>query len=96
MIEPTGEQISSSDALHLDLIDYLVPSEQLQQLQTELGHAAQLTQQSIEQTIARYLKEPAPSELKQYEDAIRQHFSHAELAQIEDSLANTLDSDYMD
>ena len=30
----TGEQISSSDALHLDLIDYLVPSEQLQQLQT--------------------------------------------------------------
>jgi enoyl-CoA hydratase/carnithine racemase len=47
----TGEQISSSDALHLDLIDYLVPSEHLQQLQTELGHAAQLTQQSIEQIL---------------------------------------------
>ncbi len=92
----TGEQISSSDALHLDLIDYLVPSDHLAQLQTELAQAPQLNQQLIEQMIVRYLKEPAPSELKQYEDAIRQHFSHTELAQIEDSLANTLESDYMD
>jgi enoyl-CoA hydratase/carnithine racemase len=92
----TGEQISSSDALHLDLIDYLVPSDHLAQLQTELAQAPQLNQQLIEQMIVRYIKEPAPSELKQYEDAIRQHFSHTELAQIEDSLANTLESDYMD
>lgn len=92
----TGEQISSSDALHLDLVDYLVASEQLVQLQNELGQAPQLNQQLIEQTIAGYLQDPPPSELKQYEDAIQQHFSHAELAQIEDSLANTLDSEYMD
>ena len=92
----TGEQISSSDALHLDLIDYLVPSDHLAQLQTELAQAPQLNQQLIEQMIVRYLKEPVPSELKQYEDAIRQHFSHTVLAQIEDSLANTLESDYID
>ena len=91
----TGEQISSSDALHLDLIDYLVASEQLAQLQTELAQAPVLNQQLIEQCIARYLVDPAPSELRQYEDAIRQHFSHSELAQIEDSLANTTDSENM-
>ena len=84
----TGEQISSSDALHLDLIDYLVASEQLVQLQTELAQAPALNQQLIEQLITRHLSTPAPSELKQYEDAIRQHFAHADLAQIEASLLN--------
>ena len=84
----TGEQISSSDALHLDLIDYLVASEQLAQLQTELAQAPALNQQLIEQLITRHLSTPAPSELKQYEDAIRQHFAHADLAQIEASLLN--------
>ena len=84
----TGEQISSSDALHLDLIDYLVASEQLAQLQTELAQAPALNQQLIEQLITRHLSTPAPSELKQYEDAIRQHFAHADLVQIEESLLN--------
>lgn len=92
----TGEQISSSDALHLDLIDYLVASEQLGQLQTELANAPQLNQQYIEQIIARYLKAPASSELKQYEEAIRQHFAHAELGQIEDSLANAAEDEHAD
>ena len=92
----TGEQISSSDALHLDLIDYLVASDQLAQLQTELANAPQLNQQYIEQVIARYLKAPAPSELKHYEEAIRQHFAHAELGQIEASLASAAEHKHAD
>ncbi|AYA69234.1 enoyl-CoA hydratase/isomerase family protein [Acinetobacter sp. WCHA55] len=84
----TGEQISSSDALHLDLIDYLVASEQLAQLQTELVNASTLNQQLIEQLIARHLTTPAPSKLRHYEEAIQQHFAHADLAQIEASLLN--------
>ena len=90
----TGEQISSSDALHLDLIDYLVDSEQLAALQTELASALALNQQLIEQIIARHLKTPAPSELKRYEEAIRQHFAHAELGQIESSLANAAEGEH--
>ena len=43
----TGEQISSSDALYLDLIDYHVPSDQLQALQDALVEAPSLSKEEL-------------------------------------------------
>ncbi|MBL2057155.1 enoyl-CoA hydratase/isomerase family protein, partial [Klebsiella pneumoniae] len=51
----TGEQISSSDALYLDLIDYHVPSDQLQALQDALVEAPSLSKEGIEHIITRFI-----------------------------------------
>ncbi|MCH7337258.1 enoyl-CoA hydratase/isomerase family protein [Acinetobacter sp. NIPH 2699] len=82
----TGEQISSSDALYLDLIDYHVPSEQLQALQEALVDAPQLTKQHIEHIVSRFITRPAESELKQLTEGIRKHFGFQYLDEIESSL----------
>lgn len=70
----TGEQISSSDALYLDLIDYHVPSDQLQALQDALVEAPSLSKEGIEHIITRFITRPAESELKQLAEGIRKHF----------------------
>ena len=87
----TGEQISSSDALHLDLIDYHVPSEQFSALQDELCNTAQLTQHDIQQIISKYITRPVESELSLLSDRIRQHFGFENIQEIEQSLANEPD-----
>ncbi|MGV0887625.1 enoyl-CoA hydratase/isomerase family protein [Acinetobacter venetianus] len=87
----TGEQISSSDALYLDLIDYHVPSEKLQALQDALIAEKNLNQQNIEHIVSCFITRPAESELKQLSDAIRQHFGFKHLDEIEQSLANEQD-----
>ena len=82
----TGKQISSSDALYLDLIDYHVPSEQLSALQAALIAAPNLSKANIEQIIARFITRPAESELKQLIEPIRKHFGFQHLDEIEHSL----------
>ena len=87
----TGEQISSSDALYLDLIDYHVPSEQLPALQDILIAAPSLDSVQIQALIARFITHPAASELKQLAEGIRKHFGFQQLVEIEQSLANECD-----
>ncbi|MDO7332347.1 enoyl-CoA hydratase/isomerase family protein [Acinetobacter baumannii] len=87
----TGEQISSSDALYLDLIDYHVPSEQLQALQDALVEAPSLSKEGIEHIITRFITRPAESELKQLAEGIRKHFGFQHLDEIEQSLENEKD-----
>ena len=83
----TGEQISSDDALYLDLIDYLVPSQQFNALLQALATLPELNQAIIQQVIARYIVASEPSGLQNIHALIQQHFSHASMAQIEASLA---------
>ena len=83
----TGEQISSSDALHLDLIDYYVPSERLDELVQAISAAPDLSQIKIEQVIARFITDPEVSDIQNLADLIHQHFSHDSIEQIEASLA---------
>lgn len=87
----TGEQISSSDALYLDLIDYHVPSDQLQALQDALVEAPSLSKEGIEHIITRFITRPAESELKQLAEGIRKHFGFQYLDEIEQSLENEKD-----
>ena len=87
----TGEQISSSDALYLDLIDYHVPSEQLPALQQALIAAPSLSKDQIQALITRFITHPEESELKQLSPAIRKHFGFDQLEKIEQSLANERD-----
>ena len=87
----TGEQISSSDALYLDLIDYHVPSEQFIHLQEELVNTQQLTKESIAQIISKYITKPSESELSHSTEQIRKHFGFQTLDKIENSLKNEID-----
>ncbi len=87
----TGEQMSSSDALYLDLIDYHVPSERLPELLDVITHQSELDQFQIEQIISRFITDPASSELRALTAVIHQHFSHATIEEIEDSLAKEQD-----
>lgn len=90
----TGEQISSSDALYLDLIDYHVPSERLDELLEVIIHKPELDQFQIEQIISRFITDPASSELRALTTVIHQHFSYATVDEIENSLAKELDPLY--
>lgn len=83
----TGEQISSSDALHLDLVDYYVPSEHLDELVQAISTASDLSQIKIEQLIAQFISNPEVSDIQNLADLIHQHFSHDSIEQIEASLA---------
>ena len=88
----SGEQISSSDALYLDLIDYHVPSQNLAELQAALVAASELNQPQIEQIIAGFITDPVESELRKHAELIRQHFAYDTLEDIEQSLAAEIDS----
>lgn len=83
----TGEQISSSDALHLDLIDYYVPSEHLAELVQAISAAPDVSKIKIEQLIAQFISDPEVSDIQNLADLIHQHFSHDSIEQIEVSLA---------
>lgn len=89
----TGDQISASDALYLDLIDYHVPSEQLVKLEEELRNSKQLSKENIEQLIAKYITRPVESELSQNADLIRKHFGYESIDAIENSLENEQHND---
>ncbi|MGS0707977.1 enoyl-CoA hydratase/isomerase family protein [Acinetobacter sp. ANC 3781] len=84
----TGEQISSSDALHLDLVDYHVPSERFAELQASLADAPILTNIEIRNIISTFITDPAESELQKRADLINQHFAYQNLDEIEHSLAH--------
>ena len=84
----TGEQISSSDALYLDLVDYHVPSENFAELETALIAAPVLNQIEIQKIISAYITHPVESELQKRADLISQHFGHPNLDEIEQSLAH--------
>ncbi len=88
----TGEQISSSDALYLDLIDYHVPSERLEDLLKAIVSSTELNKVQIEQIISRFITDPSSSDLRALTQVIHQHFSHTTIEEIEASLAKEEDS----
>ena len=83
----TGDQISSSDALHLDLVDYHVPSERFAELQAAFIAAPALNPIEIRKIISTFITDPAESELQKRADLINQHFAYQNLDEIEHSLA---------
>ena len=85
----TGEQISSSDALYLDLVDYHVPSERFAELEAALIAAPVLNPIEIQKIISSYITHPVESELQKRADLINQHFGYQHLEEIEQSLAHT-------
>ena len=84
----TGEQISSSDALFLDLVDYHVPSNQFGAVQQALSSASSLDEQSIRATISRFITDPVASQIQAISPHLNRHFSFSKLAEIEASLAS--------
>lgn len=90
----TGEQISSSDALYLDLIDYHVPSEQFATLKEALLNAEKLDKASIEHIVFRFITSPVESELRQLSATISKHFAFQSVEEIEQSLANEQDEQH--
>ena len=84
----TGEQISSSDALYLDLLDYHVPSEQFTALQSALGSAQTLNEGRIREVIAGFITDPVQSQLQTMAGRLNKHFGFATLDEIEKSLAD--------
>lgn len=90
----SGEQISSSDALYLDLIDYHIPSTRFDALLNTLAGLPSLTKEQIEQVISRFITDPEPSQLKGLNHAIHRHFSLASIELIEASLARENDPEY--
>ncbi|WP_407303843.1 enoyl-CoA hydratase/isomerase family protein [Acinetobacter sp.] len=95
----TGEQISSSDALYLDLVDYHVPSEHFAELEAALIAAPVLNQIEIQKIISAYITHPVESELQKRANLISQHFGHSNLDEIEQSLtyaSSATDQDWAD
>lgn len=92
----TGDQISSSDALYLDLIDYHVPSEKLAELQTVLSQRNPLNKEQIQQAIAQFITHPEQSQLSLVSENIRKHFGFESLEEIENSLENEKDEKYQE
>jgi enoyl-CoA hydratase/carnithine racemase len=88
----TGEQISSSDALYLDLVDYHVPSERFTELEAALSAAPSLNPVEIRKIISTFITHPQESELQKRIDLINQHFSYPYLDEIEHSLAHASDA----
>ncbi len=82
----TGEQISSSDALYLDLVDYHVPGELFAELEAALIAAPVLNPIEIQKIISSYITHPVESELQKRADLINQHFGYQHLEEIEQSL----------
>ncbi|MDQ9819707.1 enoyl-CoA hydratase/isomerase family protein [Acinetobacter bereziniae] len=90
----TGDQITSSDALYLDLIDYHVPSQQFPALEEALSQTDHLSKDHIDQIISKFITRPVESELSGWVDNIRKHFGFENLDEIEQSLANESDQQH--
>ncbi|MCT9978768.1 enoyl-CoA hydratase/isomerase family protein [Acinetobacter sp. I-MWF] len=90
----TGDQISSSDALYLDLIDYHVPSQQFHALLDALSQSSNLSKDNIEQIISKFITRPVESELSASVENIRKHFGFENLQDIEKSLENEKDQQH--
>ncbi|MCO8045126.1 enoyl-CoA hydratase/isomerase family protein [Acinetobacter bohemicus] len=88
----TGEQISSSDALYLDLIDYHVPRESFAKLEATLSAAPILNPVEIRKIVSAFITHPVESELQKHIGLINKHFSYPRLEEIEHSLAHTSDA----
>lgn len=88
----TGEQISSSDALYLDLVDYHIPSDKFAELQAALIAESSLNNPKIRKIISHFITDPAESELQKRADHINKHFAYQNLDEIEQSLAQETDS----
>lgn len=88
----TGEQISSSDALYLDLVDYHIPSDKFSELQAALIAESSLNNPKIRKIISDFITDPAESELQKRADHINQHFAYEKLEDIEHSLAHETNS----
>ncbi|MFH7767574.1 enoyl-CoA hydratase/isomerase family protein [Acinetobacter sp. BSP-28] len=88
----TGEQISSSDALYLDLVDYHVPSERFAELEAALIAAPILNPIEIRKIISAFITHPAESELQKRVGHINKHFAYSNLDEIEQSLAHAIDA----
>lgn len=89
----SSEQISSADAFYLKFIDVHVASERLPALKTDLLALANPTKLSIEQLIAQFSVAPATSEIQSRAACIKKHFSHQQLSEIEQSLAQETNPD---
>ena len=92
----TGEQISSSDALYLDLVDYHVPSERFAELEAALIAAPVLNPIEIQKIISSYITHPVESELQKRIEHINQHFGYQHLEEIEQSLAHASNTTYQE
>ena len=90
----TGDQISSSDALYLDLIDYHVPSQNFERLENAFSQSQNLDKFHIQKIISAYISSPVQSELSLWLEAIRQHFGLKNVQDIEESLKNEQDPNY--
>jgi enoyl-CoA hydratase/carnithine racemase len=88
----TGEQVSSSDALYLDLVDYHVPSERFAELEAALITAPVLNPVEIRKIISAFITHPVESELQKRIEQINRHFSYPNLDEIEQSLAQASDA----
>ena len=88
----TGEQISSSDALYLDLVDYHVPSERFAELEAALSAAPILNPVEIPKIISTFITHPQESELQKRIASIHKHFAYQNLDEIEHSLAHASDA----
>lgn len=92
----TGAQISSSDALYLDLVDYHVPSEHFVALEHALSVAPILNPVEIRTIISSFITHPQESELQQHIDLIIQYFSYPDISEIEQGLADANDTLHQD
>lgn len=90
----TGDQISSSDALYLDLIDYHVPSQNFERLENAFSQSQNLDKFHIQKIISAYISSPVQSELSLWLEVIRQHFGLKNVQDIEESLKNEQDPNY--
>lgn len=90
----TGDQISSSDALYLDLIDYHVPSQNFERLENAFSQSQNLDKFHIQKIISAYISSPVQSELSFWLEVIRQHFGLKNVQDIEESLKNEQDPNY--
>lgn len=86
----TGEQISSSDALYLDLIDYHIPQQNLEHFIAQLTQAKTLDEISVRHVISGLITHPVESELQKYAERIQKHFSYDQVDIIEQSLAEAV------
>lgn len=83
----TGEQMSASDALHYQLVDFYVNSDQFSDIEYQLIQATSLNQKKIEALISSYSVQPKLSELQQKYAHIQHYFGFDNIADIESTLA---------
>ena len=89
----TGEQISASDALALQLVDGLVESVHLAALEQQLIQAETLDLASIQTVLAQYVILPKASTLQQHAAQIEYYFSKHSIEAIEEALAHAMSNE---